>query len=536
MLTLADASSWFKSLTKEQQDEYLEMHPNSKYGSGAGSDKDDDQKSKSSPAPSHSSDIAKAISKLPPASRAFYSQGGTLPGSTFREKAKTTILHKMKVIATSLKKESQSWKDGASALLKFAKTGKIDEAEKKAIRTTARDALVLSASVLATGGISYGAVKVLLTVGQYAILDIVLHSAAKAIIESRTVRANTQDEQDQMLELIVKAVADFVANGKIDYRLWDQAIKEEAMQAGKRIQADAHGDWFDTLSKEQQQKYLELHPNSEKAENATDKADAAPAAGPKPAPKKQVAEPATPEKKLAKPKKSADADQPAPEATPQVPEHLKHPELKALPHSSQEFYTSGGTAPGSVQRRKAKHVIMGKSQAIMDNLKSSCKEWKLGTVALGKLGRRIPLTDKEKVALKALTKSTIALAGSAALGGAVGYGLVGALAYLGEKAVTGIIMKAAAHGVVEGRVTANLEGDEAMLLKLIQSIADYAAHGDIEDATWQKAIKEEAARAKTGLTKVQRSRKQREQKQFRDPLKVRSATKLGAVARLLAHS
>jgi hypothetical protein len=47
----ADADTWFKSLTKDQQKEYIDLHPNSKYAKDAGSQHPESESGTPAPPP-----------------------------------------------------------------------------------------------------------------------------------------------------------------------------------------------------------------------------------------------------------------------------------------------------------------------------------------------------------------------------------------------------------------------------------------------------------------------------------------------------
>lgn len=171
------------------------------------------------------------------------------------------------------------------------------------------------------------------------------------------------------------------------------------IQAAVRLEADAYS-WFNSLSKEQQQEYIELHPASKYADNVKSKDEE------------------KPEEHQQKKK-------------PYVPHNSKnHPKPKPKPAAQEDhhdMHEENHHAAGSQARRSIGQMIKAKAKGIVKHLKDEVKEAGTAGHAVTKLLRRKPLSDVEKHALKAtavrLAIVSISLAAGGGLAAALGEGV-----------------------------------------------------------------------------------------------------------------
>lgn len=233
----ADAhSAWFDSLSPEQQKQYIELHPHSKFAKDAQSH-DDPKKEEhkdSKPAAKGGHAIHEThkdlIKQLPQGDREFFENGGAKPGSAPRRKAAHAVKSKTGAILQALKHNAKEMKGGLLALGKIAARKPLTEHDKAALKATVKDAIIITSTVALGGGLAHGIVGALAHLGNHYLTDIALKSAAHGVVEG-SVLANAKD--DKLLKALIDQIAELIENGDIPDSAWEQAIKKQVSEQKK---------------------------------------------------------------------------------------------------------------------------------------------------------------------------------------------------------------------------------------------------------------------------------------------------------------
>lgn len=234
--------------------------------------------------------------------------------------------------------------------------------------------------------------------------------------------------------------------------------------------AKSNGDWFHSMSKEQQEGYLEDHPDSQYAKEAkkSDEHDGATT-------------------------NSKDKTTESKEAPKSSTEHLVK-DAKNLSPEDKKFFTDGSTEPGSPSRKSVARHVKAKSKGIVAHLKATSKEWHTGCKAIHKLIKKTPLTEHDKTALKNVSKDLLAAVGSVVVTGGLASGLVLAMSHMSLDIVKDAVLKSFATGLVESKLLLLSANDkqeaayEKMMIKLVEQLAKFIEEGDIPQPVWKKAV------------------------------------------------
>lgn len=182
--------------------------------------------------------------------------------------------------------------------------------------------------------------------------------------------------------------------------------------------------WWDSLSAEQQQGYIEEHPNSSYAQDA------------KKAKESKEGHKDTPASKPKDDKTKAPTkdDKPAADA----PKHAK------IKHAVKQFVKTVEANPGSETRRTFGQMILGKAKGVVKGLMHEGAHIVAAGTSVMKLARGQALSHKEKHHMKEVATRLIVILGAAAVTGGVGaifaHGIAGAASHLAEDFV--------AHGLI----------------------------------------------------------------------------------------
>jgi hypothetical protein len=248
-----NSDKWWKSLTKEQQKEYIEQHPNSKFARNA---------KKPEPPPHHKirkggkKDLPKnlhsvkeifmeKLEEIHEEDKAFFEHGGDAPNSEERRGVAKHIRTNRHEIIHNIKGQFKEWKDGCGAITKLATGKKISTHEKKALKGLLIDAAVIAGAITVTGGFAHGAALAMKHVGFDVLKDVVL----KAVIRGTTKAMGASMGHTGALVGLHALATDKLAREKFG---------RELEQAG----------WFDFLSKEKKEEYLDKHPASQLVKQA----------------------------------------------------------------------------------------------------------------------------------------------------------------------------------------------------------------------------------------------------------------------------
>jgi len=250
-ITTAQASSldWWEGLTKIQQKNYLEQHPNSKFGKLGKHAPDKTEKKGHEDKPKKSKitrlkeAFAPEIKKLQKSDRQFFETDQHLPKSEARSGLAKHIRHSHKEIISPIKGQVKEWHTGCGAITKIASGKSINEHEKKALKALVVDATLLTASLAVTGGFSHGIALALKHTAFDVLKDVVLkatiRSTTKAmgasagltgvpeVLEMLASSKTKEDkEAEKILKTLINKIADYIEKGDISEDTWNKAIKD----------------------------------------------------------------------------------------------------------------------------------------------------------------------------------------------------------------------------------------------------------------------------------------------------------------------
>lgn len=235
----SNEDEWFEGLTKEQQEKYIEEHPNSKYAKRHGfkskesgiRPKLEDRISQMPPEKKEKfNKIKDKLKKLSEEERKFFAEEQHKPGSEQRRKFAEAIKSKTKGFAKAMKEEVKEWKTAVSAVKKIAKREELDHHDKKALKVVATHMAINAGLLAATGGLSasLSAIPAFATHALEHSLVVNLGRAAAFASVSKDVADMTDDE---ILEYLVEMFAEGVEKADIDSNLWLSGLvnkKEES--------------------------------------------------------------------------------------------------------------------------------------------------------------------------------------------------------------------------------------------------------------------------------------------------------------------
>ena len=203
------------------------------------------------------------------------------------------------------------------------------------------------------------------------------------------------------------------------------------IEASRRLEADAHSEWFDSLSPTQQSQYLELHPNSKFAKDKQEKKEYAP-----------------------------------------VKEMHKHDV------EMHKFFHGDSIKPGSKLRRSLGSMIKSKAKGVVKRIALEVKNFKAAGTAAGKLLTGKDVSAHEKEALKEVLIRAALVTTTVALTGGMGLAFSHLLPHLADD-----FMKHTASGIAEDVLkhasTPDTEADAAVT-KLVLKFADYLQDADLQ--------------------------------------------------------
>ncbi len=211
---LADAASWFQSLSKEQQDQYLELHPASKYGDQKGTGHDDEkpaakpgkvQPKKKSP---HGK-TPKQVQQVKEFAASEEAEPNSKPRRTFGQ----MIKGKLKGIVHHIKDEVAEAAVAGRAVTKVFAGKKLNDKDMHALKATAVRLVLVCGSLAVTGGLTTAIGHGVSILAQEIAHDFVQHSivsaSEKTLMHSSTTAA--ADDEDKGLDKMAELFAHYMA-------------------------------------------------------------------------------------------------------------------------------------------------------------------------------------------------------------------------------------------------------------------------------------------------------------------------------------
>ena len=233
--------------------------------------------------------------------------------------------------------------------------------------------------------------------------------------------------------------------------------------------------WFDSLSKDQQDKYIEMHPDSKYAQAKRKHEDG----GTDYSHEDTSTSTSTKDNFKAEPAKNPDRKAKAKEAI-------------------TKFLTTPAVKPHSEERRSFGKMLKAKAHTAVMSLRDEVKDVGVAAYSVKKLMHGKKLSHTEKHALRATCTRLAIIVGGMALGGGLAHGLAAGGLELAkhiatdfmEHGLVGTAEKTLMHG--SSRVSAADDSDDAMLKALVGKFADYMASSPNLGDIMQKSLGEES--------------------------------------------
>lgn len=212
---IADADSWFSSLSKEQQDQYIELHPGSKYAKGAGKSKEPDGKGKPT-GKAKPSALTTSPEQLKEAHDFAVSKDAE-PKSKFRTKFGNLIAKHAKALVTHLKDEVKEAGMAGHSVTKILRGKKLNNHEKHALKATCIRLAIICGSMAIGGGLMTAAGHGMKHLAEEIAHDFMAHGLIG--VAEKTLHAGTQvigdaeeSDSDAGLEELTKRFGEYMAN------------------------------------------------------------------------------------------------------------------------------------------------------------------------------------------------------------------------------------------------------------------------------------------------------------------------------------
>jgi hypothetical protein len=252
-------------MTKDQQDDYIDKHPNSKFAKQKYSgrvakpkdssnnkdkdkDKDKDTKDKQQKLPSMFSVFKEPISKLSKNYQDFFKNKQDKPNSDERKSLAKHLRTSKTDLMDGLKHQVHEWKDGCKAIKKIATGKQISDHEKKAVKTLVIDAAITAASVAITGGFAHGLAAAIKHTAFDVLKDVVLKTTIRSTayamgastgvtggilgidvlhsLASSDTNKLRDISNDEVLSHLTDSLIKFIESGNIPKEAWEKAIAD----------------------------------------------------------------------------------------------------------------------------------------------------------------------------------------------------------------------------------------------------------------------------------------------------------------------
>lgn len=226
----ADGSDWWDELDKDQQQEYIKKHPNSKYAKQV-KNKDaeapkKDEKSKEKSKDKKGSKAKKVAGKLrknwdnfSKEQKEFFERGGHKPGSKERRTFGKFMKDKAKGVAKAVKHEVKEWKEAGAAIKKIATGKEISDHEKKALKSVAIHAAMVVGPMAISGGLSAGMTAAAKGIGMGLLEHTALIRGAQIAVFASKNDFDDMSESDALTRLI-EQMGDAMVDAPITDAQW----------------------------------------------------------------------------------------------------------------------------------------------------------------------------------------------------------------------------------------------------------------------------------------------------------------------------
>ena len=282
----ADASQWWSSLSKEEQEHYIEQHPKSKYAVDAKKEKEQlpvtDQKT-DKPIPKHHIHkhahriVKKHLKEFHNDQKEFFGRKMDEAGSPERRSIGQSIKAKAKGILHAMKHEAKEYHLASGALVKLGKREKLDHHDIKALKSVAFSLSTVIVPTALTGGLAGGLAHVVPHLISHFLVDFAAQNGAKAVAFASV--ETSGKAEDKAMQKFIEAFADYVEKADISKEDWKKMFAKAEADITKKadhkekssvqLSGGISQDAYDELKTPEKKEYLEQHPASKYAENDT---------------------------------------------------------------------------------------------------------------------------------------------------------------------------------------------------------------------------------------------------------------------------
>lgn len=177
--------------------------------------------------------MAHALKHLAPVDKEFFEKEEYKPRSKSRRTFAKFFKDKTKGILKHLHHQSKEWHTALKAVKKMVHGTNLNEHDKEALHTVAKDIVYTLISVSIAGGLGHGIIGLLHHVGIDIVRDSLIKAAAHSAIHASMIRGAKEQDDDAFLEEVMKHVSDAIENQDIPDEVWEKVLQSAAPQAGE---------------------------------------------------------------------------------------------------------------------------------------------------------------------------------------------------------------------------------------------------------------------------------------------------------------
>lgn len=224
-ISLSKGDNWWANLTHEQQADYIEDHPNSKFAKNARDKHVDRVGIKQADKEKYGNKIKKSWDEFSDEQKEFFTEGGHRKGSKARRSLGQVMKDKSRAFVKGLKRDVEDWKVAGTAVKTITSGKKLSKREKSALKSVAIHFGFALAPIAITGGLSAGMTSILPAMGVGLLKSTLTNSILPVTMFAAATKGDLRDDatQEQALIYLIHLMGDQMANGEISEDVWAQA-------------------------------------------------------------------------------------------------------------------------------------------------------------------------------------------------------------------------------------------------------------------------------------------------------------------------
>lgn len=234
-ISASDDSSddWWSKLSTQEQEKYLEDHPNSKKAKQEREKKlKEEQGPTADDQPAHKKVVRKihqTVKQWHAEQKSFFDKEQDKAGSDTRRAMAQLVKDKAKGLVTALKHEVKEYKEAAGGLRALINGKSPNEHQKKAIKTVAIHAALVIGPAAVSGGLSAGLHHAL----PHLAHGFIEHALALRGAQVALFASAAEPSDDELMEKMLKGFAKYLEEGNIDWKkAFDEAKPEDDEKEG----------------------------------------------------------------------------------------------------------------------------------------------------------------------------------------------------------------------------------------------------------------------------------------------------------------